>query len=120
MIIGIGLDLTDISRFKLDEAELAWFAKRVFTTEELTYASRKRFTHQHLAGCFAAKEALRKALGHAIPWRAAGVSHTTHGAPIFVVEDALQRKLDARGVKQIQLSITHNRETAAAVVILES
>jgi holo-[acyl-carrier protein] synthase len=119
MIIGIGIDLAEIARFRLDEQGLAWFAKRIFTDEEIAYATKKRLPAQHLAGCFAVKEALRKALGHGIPWRTAGVLHNAKGAPMLSCNKDIQNIFDERGILKTHITITHNRTTAAAVVILE-
>ena len=69
MIIGIGIDLAEVERYRFDERALAWFARKVYTDEEMAYAMRKRHWAERLAGFFAAKEATRKAFGHAIPWR---------------------------------------------------
>ena len=75
MIVGIGIDLAEVARYRFDEAERARFARKVYTEEEMAYAMRKRHWAERLAGFYAAKEATRKAFGHAIPWRAVGVSH---------------------------------------------
>ena len=47
----------------------------------MRYAMRKRYWPERLAGFFAAKEATRKAFGHAIPWRWVGVGHEPSGKP---------------------------------------
>ena len=49
----------------------------------MAYAMRKRNWAERLAGFFAAKEATRKAFGHAIPWRSVGVGHERSGKPII-------------------------------------
>src|SRR5579884_1285006 len=94
MVVGIGMDLAEVARYEFDENKLAWFARKVYTEEEIAYIMRKRNRAERLAGFFAAKEATRKAFGHAIVWREVGVSH-------------------------IHLSITHTATLAAAVVVLE-
>jgi holo-[acyl-carrier protein] synthase len=119
MILGIGIDLAEVERYRFAEASLAWFARRVYTEEEMRYAQRKRLWAERLAGFFAAKEAARKAFGFAIPWREVGVSHERSGRPILRFYGAAQ-DLPARfGVTRMHLTITHTASTAAAVVILE-
>ncbi|MDQ6826707.1 MAG: holo-ACP synthase [Candidatus Eremiobacteraeota bacterium] len=119
MIVGLGLDLAQVARYRFDDTAFAWFARKVYTPEEVAYALRKRNRAERFAGFFAAKEATRKAFGHAIPWRQIGVSHLASGKPIIAL---FGRALDLpkiQGVAAIHLTITHTQETAAAVVILE-
>ena len=120
VIVGIGIDLADVARYRFGASELAWFARKVYTEHEMTYAMRKRNWHERLAGFFAAKEATRKAFGHAIPWRWVGVAHHRSGKPSIELREAAADLLAARGVRAIHLSITHTSATAAALVILES
>ncbi len=119
MILGIGIDLAEVERYRFDERALAWFARKVYTEEEMAYAMRKRNWPERLAGFFAAKEATRKAFGHAIPWRWVGVTHERSGKPAIQLFGKAERLIPARGVRAVQLTITHTAATAAAVVILE-
>ncbi|HTV93205.1 MAG TPA: holo-ACP synthase [Verrucomicrobiae bacterium] len=119
MIVGIGIDLAEVERYRFDERALAWFARKVYTEEEMAYALRKRHWAERLAGFFAAKEATRKAFGHAIPWRLVGVSHERSGKPIVRFYGRAAALPSARKVAAIHLTITHSATTAAAVVILE-
>jgi holo-[acyl-carrier protein] synthase len=120
MIVGIGMDLAEVERYRFDEAARARFARKVYTEEEMAYALRKRHWAERLAGFFAAKEAARKAFGHAIPWRAVGVSHRDSGAPVLQFFGDYASLPASRGVRTIHLTITHTATTAAAVVILEA
>jgi len=119
MIVGIGIDLAEVERYRFDERALAWFARKVYTDEEMAYARSKRNWPERLAGFFAAKEATRKAFGHAIPWRWVGVGHESSGKPIIHLFGKAERLLVQRDVASIHLTITHTEATAAAVVILE-
>jgi holo-[acyl-carrier protein] synthase len=80
---------------------------------------RKRNRAERFAGFFAAKEATRKAFGHAIPWRQIGVSHERSGKPAIVLLGRASELLARRGVSAVHLTITHTANAAAAVVILE-
>ncbi|MGC9992946.1 MAG: holo-ACP synthase [Candidatus Cybelea sp.] len=120
MIVGVGLDVAHVSRYRFGERELAWFARKVYTEREMAYAMRKRNWAERLAGFFAAKEATRKAFGHAIPWRSVGVGHERSGKPVIELFGWAERLTRERGVRTIHLTITHSAEIAAAVVILES
>ncbi len=119
MIVGIGTDLAEVERYRFEPAALEWFARKVYTEEEMRYALRKRAWPERLAGFFAAKEAARKAFGHAIPWRRVGVSHEPSGKPMLLFLDRYAALPAARGVARIHLTITHTAATACAVVVLE-
>lgn len=119
MIVGIGVDLAEIARYRFDERKREWFARKIYTGEEMEYALRKRNWAERLAGFFAAKEATRKAFGHAIPWRWVGVSHERSGKPVIRLYSKAQRLLTDRSIRAVHLTITHTPTTAAAVVILE-
>jgi holo-[acyl-carrier protein] synthase len=120
MILGIGLDLAEVERYRFDERALAWFGRKIYTEEEMAYALRRRNVAERLAGFFAAKEATRKAFGHAIPWRRIGVTHERSGKPAIRLSGGAERLIALRGVRAIHLTITHTPVTAAAVVVLES
>lgn len=119
MLLGIGLDLAQVSRYQFNAEQLARFARKVYTDEELAYAMRKRNRAERLAGFFAAKEATRKAFGHAIPWRQIGVTHAGSGKPAIVLTGDAAQLPAQRGVRTIHLTITHTAGMAAAVIVLE-
>ncbi len=114
------MDVADVTRYRFDAAKLAWFARKIYTEDEIAYAMRKRNWPERLAGFFAAKEATRKAFGHAIPWRCVGVRHERGGKPAIELNEPARGLMRRRGVRTIHLSITHTSSTAAAFVILES
>lgn len=120
MIVGIGIDVAEVERYRFDERRRAWFARKIYTDEEWAYAMRKRTWPERLAGFFAAKEATRKAFGHAIPWRLVGVSHEPSGKPIIRLYGRAEKLIAARNIAQIHLTITHSATVASAVVVLEA
>jgi holo-[acyl-carrier protein] synthase len=120
MIIGIGIDLAEVHRYQFDEVKRARFARKIYTEEEMRYAMRMRHWAERLAGFYAAKEATRKAFGHAIPWRSIGVTHERSGKPGIELSGPAAGLIAKRGVRAIHLTITHTASTAAAVVILEN
>ncbi|HYL26448.1 MAG TPA: holo-ACP synthase [Candidatus Nitrosotalea sp.] len=120
MIVGVGIDVAEVERYRFDERKLAWFARKVYSEDEISYAMRKRNWAERLAGFFAAKEATRKAFGHAIPWRWVVVTHERSGKPGIELRERAAPLMRARGVSTIHLTITHDANVAAAVVILES
>lgn len=120
MIIGLGTDVAEVERFKFAPDKLARFAKKVFTPEEMAHALRHRHFAERLAGAFAAKEATRKAFGHAIPWRLVGVRHERSGKPYVALSGGAERLTTLRGVSRMHLTISHSRHNAVATVILEA
>lgn len=120
MIVGVGIDMAEVARYRFDERKLQWFARKIYTENEIAYAMRKRNWPERLAGFFAAKEATRKAFGHAIPWRWVGVAHERSGKPTIELREHAERLMEIRGVRKIHLSITHTATLAAAMVILEA
>ncbi len=119
MIVGVGIDVADVARYRFDEIALARFAKKIYTEAEMAHAMKHRHFAERLAGAFAAKEATRKAFGHAIPWRSMGVRHERSGKPYMELLGRAASLPAIRGVRRMHLSITHTKSTAVAVVILE-
>jgi holo-[acyl-carrier protein] synthase len=119
MILGIGTDLAEVHRYAFDERKLAWFARKVYTEEEMRYALRMRLWSERLAGFYAAKEATRKAFGFAIPWRQIGVSHEPSGKPFIRFYERAAALPERFGVTALHLTITHTKTMASAVVVLE-
>jgi holo-[acyl-carrier protein] synthase len=119
LIIGVGIDVAEVARYHFDEIKLARFAKKIYTEAEMTHAMKHRHFAERLAGAFAAKEATRKAFGHAIPWRLMGVRHERSGKPYMELLGRASALPALRGVRRMHVTITHTKSTAVAVVILE-
>ncbi len=122
MVRGLGLDLCEISRMEKMLADER-FLNRYFTEEEAGYIrSRGRSAAQTMAGIFAAKEALMKALGCGL---ASGelkdicVLHDSAGAPYYALQGEYARIAEEKGIGPLHLSITHEGGMAAAVCIAE-
>lgn len=124
MIVGIGIDIVE-----LDRIAAAWerfgerFARRILHPDEV-----KRLPHNapvaFLAGRFAVKEAAVKALGTGfsagIGPRDIEVRPLPGGAPGIAMHGAAALRLQTLGAKGLHVSLTHGRDTAAAVVVLEA
>jgi len=100
------------------------FVERVFTPREIAYANRKANRFERFAARFAAKEAGMKALGTGwrggIAWRDFEVANLPSGRPTLQFHGKAADVAARLGVRNIALSLTHTREQAMAVVILES
>ena len=124
MIYGVGTDLVEISRV---ERVLQRFGER-FARRILCEAELKRFrTHRqpvaYLAKRFAAKEAFTKALGTGIrtpaSWHGVWVVNLASGKPVLEFSPELKEFLQKKKILSSHLSLTDEREIAAATVILE-
>ncbi len=117
MVRGLGVDVVNIARIK---ALSPGVRRRIFHPSELAEAAgmAERAAAEYLAGRFAAKEALGKALGcgvaRLVPHRVL-VARAESGEPYFVLEGAGARLV---GDGRIMLSISHDDPVAVAVVLL--
>jgi holo-[acyl-carrier protein] synthase len=109
---GIGIDLIEIERVERALERRPRLADRLFTPGELAYARERARPGRHLAARFAAKEAVIKALGQGVPLREIEVEA---GEPPQVRLHG--RAAEVAGDSDIAISLTHSRETAAAVAI---
>ena len=114
MIIGIGIDVCPVSRFETAAAR-AGLLKRLFTEAEQDSSMNR------MAGRFAAKEALAKALGApaGMVWTDVEVRNDAESKPFFACEGTVAARVAALGIASIHLSITHDAGIAAAVVVCE-
>lgn len=125
MVIGVGTDLMEIARVERSiERYGQRFLQRVFTPAEIAYCMRKKGFAESFAARFAAKEAAAKALGtgisHGVSWREFEVQREFSGKPTLVLSGRAAELAETLGVERISLSLTHSREMAMAVVVMES
>jgi len=124
MIVGIGIDIVELDRVqKALERHSGRFASKLFTDVEREYSDRFKIPVQHYAVRFAAKEAFVKALGTGfsggIGWKEIGVVNEPSGQPRIEVTGRAWEKLEQLGATEIHVSLSHSRDHASAVVILE-
>lgn len=124
MIVGIGIDIVDVSR--IDRLLLEYgdkFAQRVLAKAERPAFAVSSRPVWFLANRFAAKEALSKALGtglrYPVTLHAISVSSDSVGKPAFDFHGPLPDYLASRGVAHHHLSLSHEKGMACAVVVLE-
>lgn len=123
MITGIGVDVVHVKRFE------RWITDpglldRYFHPEELqTALSRKSGACLSLAARFAAKEAFGKALGtglKGIILKDIMVANKHNGQPEIALFGTALEALERSGACRIHLSLTHERDNAIAMIVLES
>jgi len=118
MCKGLGLDLCEIARMEklLQDGR---FLSRFFTDGEKEYIlSRGKGAAASMAGLFAAREALGKAMGSGLDFdlKEAEVCHTDQGAPYYRLSGGLKDRI---GNSRLFLSISHDGGVAAAVCLIE-
>ena len=124
MIVGTGIDIVEIERFRKILAETdKRFITRVFTPEEQRFCLARRDPAPHFAARFAAKEAVFKALGtgwaKGVTWLDVEVLRREHDAPVILLHGAASEIATSKGVGRVHLSLTHTNNWAAATAILE-
>lgn len=120
MLRSVGLDIVSVSRIERAVQQYGdRFLKRILGPTEQRLLADRRDRYQFVAGRFAAKEAVLKALGEILdmrpPLRELQVVAGKSGAPCLILPQSLQEKL---GVSRLYVSITHERHYAAAVAII--
>ena len=124
MIVGVGIDLVEIDRVEhmIDSLGDRMY-RRLFSESEANYIRNKPLPAQHAAVRLAAKEAAFKALAgnelaRRITWRDVEVVSDSHGIPAIKLHGTAHRRAREMGVTRIHVSLTHSRDSAAAVVVL--
>lgn len=114
MIVGVGIDVVDIERFARSLERTTALSSRIFTAEEAVLPMGS------LAGRFAAKEALAKALGApGLSWRDAEICNGDDGDPVFSMHGGVAARCAELSVGSSHLSISHDGGIASAIVVLE-
>jgi holo-[acyl-carrier protein] synthase len=124
MIVGIGIDLIELDRIAgVYERQGVRFLHRIFTESERDYFARWRDPIPRIAGRFAAKEAVMKALGtgwsDGVRWRDIEVIRRRGGKPEVHLHGRAREIFESLGAEFIHCTITHSRDYAMAVVIFE-
>lgn len=120
-IVGVGVDVIEIARIAraIDQWDRR-FLDRIYTAAEQRLCLQRQVPYACLAVRFAAKEAFSKALGTGIGgtvrWKDLEVQQSPAGAPTLLLAPSLRERL---GSVRVHLSLSHSREYAVAVVILE-
>jgi holo-[acyl-carrier protein] synthase len=118
MKLATGVDLLEIERLRgAIETHGQKFLHRIFTMQELD-ANQKKI--ESLAGRFAAKEAVAKALGCGIgdvAWKEIEILRAESGAPQLVLHGAAERLAREQGLTTWSLSLSHSQSHAVAMVV---
>ena len=121
-MIGIGVDVVEIERFRRSLARTPSMRERLFTAVELEYAAAKADPVPSLAARFAAREAVMKSLGlglGAFGFHDVWVERAESGAPSLAFAGTAAELARQAGVRRWHLSLTHSELVAVAYVVAE-
>ncbi|WP_265448050.1 holo-ACP synthase [Flexivirga meconopsidis] len=115
-VVGVGIDVVDVARFMAKLEATPALRKRLFAPAE------RDLPPNSLAGRFAAKEALAKALGAPVGlhWVDAVVVKNGDGQPSWELTGSVAARVEQLAVASLHLSISHDAGIASAIVVAES
>ncbi len=125
MIFGIGTDIVEVGRIEASIEQFGDdFAKRILAESEWPSYQQSAIKPRFLAKRFAAKEAFSKALGTGLrapaTFQNIAVSHDDLGKPILQLAPDLLNLLESKNILHTHISISDEKNLAAAFVVLES
>lgn len=120
MILGVGVDTVSLTRFEAKLAETPRLKDRLFLDIE-THTDGADASIQTLAGRFAAKEAVIKALSGnpGIEWHGIEVGKESSGKPVIWLHGQTAKLALQLGVRKFHVSISHDGDNAIAFVVAE-
>ncbi len=121
MIVGIGVDVVEVERFRAIAQRTAGFLERLLTDHERHHRDGSPRADVSLAARFAAKEAVAKALGapSGLHWHDCEVAVDDAGKPHLSLSGSVLEAADRLGVTDWHVSLTHDGGVAIAYVIAE-
>lgn len=109
----LGIDIAEISRFRdLPYEKNKKFYEKIFVNNEIKYCLDKKDPYPHFAVRFAAKEAFFKASQKTLECIDVEIKNTSTGKPELYIH--------RRKTKNILLSLSHTKELAVAVVVINN
>lgn len=122
MIIGTGVDIIEIDRVKRAVERTKSFMNKAFSEREISLFVQRNMRMESIAGNFAAKEAISKALGTGIrgfQLKDIEILRNEIGKPEVNLYGRARIIADLKNVKLVHVSISHNKTDAIAFAILE-
>lgn len=121
-IIGIGIDIVEVSRIKNAVTTKKNFLDRIYSNKEIKLSDRGKFRFEELAGRFAVKEAILKAIKtgwrRGVKFNEIIVLNESSGAPYVNLIGKIRKFAESLGVKNIHVSISHTKELAIGMAIV--
>lgn len=123
MIYGTGIDIIEVNRIRMVMERDIGFKEKIFTPDEIHYCDSKKNKYQHYAARFSAKESFLKAIGtgwrYGIRFADIEVFNDELGQPFIRVHGKAEEVLKSEEITKIHVSLSHLKEMATAIVIIE-
>jgi holo-[acyl-carrier protein] synthase len=121
VIVSVGIDVVLVERFSKALERTPMLADRLFTDSERLTSSGNPRSAESLAGRFAAKEAVAKALGAPgnLHWHDCEIVTDPDGRPWLTVQGSVGQVATERGISRWHLSLSHDGGIASAMVVAE-
>ncbi|HEV2320118.1 MAG TPA: holo-ACP synthase [Verrucomicrobiae bacterium] len=124
MILGIGIDIIEVARIAASLEKFGHrFGERILSRDESSYCLSHAAPAPFVAARFAAKEAISKAFGTGIGallgWQDMEIAHRESGEPFVILHGKGKKLFESRKAKNVYVSISHTKEYAAVVAVLE-
>jgi holo-[acyl-carrier protein] synthase len=123
MIFGVGIDNIEVKRIKKQIDDSTKFKEKIFTTKEIEYCESKKNYAESFAARFAAKEAFLKAIGtgwsNGLQFKDIEILNDKKGKPIIHLQGKAKQIILDNEINNIQVSLSHLKEIATAIIILE-
>jgi len=123
MVTGVGIDMIETERIEAKIAKESGFRELVFSKNEISYCEAKGHKFEHYAARFAAKEAFFKALGtgwkNGTAFNEIEITNEESGKPEIIFLGETAETVKAMTIGKISVSLSHLKDIAAAVVVIE-
>lgn len=122
---GIGVDIIEVDRIaRMVETRGEKFLDKIFTADEKKHCLGKKSKYENIAGRFAAKESVIKAVGYSrgkgIRWKDINIkSDSKNGMPYVELNGNIKKFVAEKGIKKIIVSISHSDKYAVAFASAE-
>jgi len=123
MIIGTGIDIIEIERVAEKLSKNNGFKEKIFSVNEIRYCESTANAMQSFAARFSAKEAFLKATGNGLTLsyglNEIEIVNEENGNPKLLLHGNIKTIAQKNNWNRIHVSLSHSKETACAIVIIE-
>ena len=117
-MLAIGVDIIEVARIERSVSRYGQhFLDRIFTNQEQAYCEGKP---ERLAGRFAVKEAVGKALGIGIGdvrWQEIEIKNDLRGRPELILHGDAKKVAENLGLQSWSISMSHSETNAVGMAV---